>query len=62
MVPIGGEAFVYILIICIRLNRNYHLELTNGSRVPGRGSQGHSSSAGTMGKLYLTKCQEPAQN
>ena len=32
MVPIGGEAFVYILIICIRLNRNYHLKLTNGEQ------------------------------
>lgn len=32
MAPIGGEAFVYILIICIRLNRNYHLKLTNGEQ------------------------------
>lgn len=32
MGPIGGEAFVYILIICIRLNRNYHLKLTNGEQ------------------------------
>lgn len=32
MVLIGGEAFVYILIICIRLNRNYHLKLTNGEQ------------------------------
>lgn len=31
------------------------------SRVPWRGSQGHSSSDGTTGKLYLTKCQGPAQ-
>lgn len=32
MAPIGGEAFVYILILCIRLNRNYHLKLTNGEQ------------------------------
>ena len=32
MAPIGGEAFVYILIICIRWNRNYHLKLTNGEQ------------------------------
>lgn len=31
------------------------------SRVPWRGSQGHSSGDGTTGKLYLTKCQGPAQ-
>lgn len=39
MVLIGGEAFVYILIICIRLNRNYHLKLTNGEQ----GSLGRES-------------------
>lgn len=31
------------------------------SRVPWRGSQGHSSSDGTTGKLYFTKYQGPAQ-
>lgn len=32
MVLIREEAFVYILIICIRLNRKDHLQLTNGER------------------------------
>lgn len=37
MVLIREEAFVYILIICIRLNRKYHLQLTNGVEFLGEG-------------------------
>lgn len=54
MVLIREEAFVYILIICIRLNRKDHLQLTNGEwSFLGR-AWGHSASAGV-------RCQRPAQ-
>lgn len=54
MVLIREEAFVYILIICIRLNRKDHLQLTNGERSFLGRAWGHSGSAGA-------RCQRRAQ-